>query len=133
LFWSCLIPFVVVLLFILFPTLTMGSLRFLGHGGELTICYAPGIQLQDYSDDITAMSRSDKHTTPYLTNNIRGRLVYLNANNAYIQLLPRTDTTVIVTDEVGGKTIPGSFAVLRGDYLSAGYHLVEAQLLSGDC
>jgi hypothetical protein len=68
LFWSCLIPFVVVLLFILFPTLTMGSLRFLGHGGELTICYAPGIQLQDYSDDITAMSRSDKHTTPYLTN-----------------------------------------------------------------
>ena len=53
--------------------------------------------------------------------------------HAYIQILPRNDDVATSSSIVGGKTVPGNYVVLRSDFLSAGYHLIERSTLSGNC
>lgn len=125
-------PFVVALAFITFPSLTAVILQGLGHGGRLNVCFQTNNQLEDYNDSIKNRTQTDMNI-PYLSNNIRGDLIFLSGDNAYIQFKLRNDPSTIAAKEVGSVSIPGNVVVLRNDYMSAGYHRISSSLVSGDC
>lgn len=125
--WSCISSFLIALLFIIFPSVTERALRYMGHGGGVAVCYEPNNQLADYTRDV----KLALETT--LSNNIRAQLIYLSGDKAYVRLLPPGDSLAVATNTVGSKTIPGLYIVQREDYLTAGYHIVEASSISGGC
>lgn len=131
-FWSSLGSFLVALVFIFSPSLTGEVLKYLGHGGGVSVCYPPSEKLQDFNRDIEQAQKNPERST-FLSNNIRGKMIFLTGHHAYIQILPRNDDVATSSSIVGGKTVPGNYVVLRSDFLSAGYHLIERSTLSGNC